>query len=809
MTFLSPSRHTRLNEAVGFLLFLLGLAVSLSLVSYSSADPSWNTATGTTHVHNLLGLFGAKWADLLLQLFGVSVFLLPVHIWALGWKWLRSSPIESPWFRIFGSLALWFCISTACGLIPKLWLISGTINPSGMVGMVISDFLLARFEVAGAAIITVASAVIALYFASTFEVSTLMKWLSGPTAWFKSLLARWKAAREASRQRAVERAKARAAERAVRRRPDPEVARPRRRKQPDVVEESSAVSAQPIAQAPDAPPFDLEPEYRQDVVDDEQEEHEIPIRTLEYQPNTRSQFAEPVPEPVPAAFSEPFSEPHSPAKKRRSYRLPSTELLHEVPAGSGYDGAELKEVASRIKSKLEEFNVRGSVVQINPGPVVTTFEYKPEAGVKYSRITTLSEDLCLGLQAESVLIERLPGKPTVGIEVPNTKRELISLREILESDAFHDSPSRMTIALGKDINGRIKVASLETMPHLLIAGSTGSGKSVMLNAMIMSFLYKATPDEVRMIMVDPKRVELGIYEGIPHLLTPVITEPKKATNALRNAVLEMERRLKLLASHGVRNIDQYNRKMAQLRREPRGLFDDPDEDESLRPLPYVLILIDELADLMMLERANVEECITRLAQMARAVGMHLVLATQRPSVDVITGLIKANFPSRISFRVATRVDSRTVLDCMGAEHLLGKGDMLFLPPGSSRLTRVHGAFVTEAETNRVVDFWKEQATPEYDESFLMTPPSEEDQEEAEAFDGEQDPMYEDAVRVVVEMGKASTSTLQRRLRLGYGRAARILDMMQRDGIIGPPDGSKPRDVLKRPDWLREVEGQLR
>jgi S-DNA-T family DNA segregation ATPase FtsK/SpoIIIE len=348
------------------------------------------------------------------------------------------------------------------------------------------------------------------------------------------------------------------------------------------------------------------------------------------------------------------------------------------------------------------------------------------------------------------------------------------------------------------------------MPHLLIAGSTGSGKSVMLNAMIMSFLYKATPDQVRMIMVDPKRVELGMYEGIPHLLTPVITEPKKATNALRNAVLEMERRLKLLAAHGVRNIDQYNKKMAVLRAAPRGLFDDPEENEDLKALPYVLILIDELADLMMLERANVEECITRLAQMARAVGMHLVLATQRPSVDVITGIIKANFPSRISFRVATRVDSRTVLDSMGAEHLLGKGDMLFLPPGSSRLTRVHGAYVTEAETNEVVEFWKRQATPEYDETFLMAPPSEEAvEEEAEEFDGAQDPMYEEALRVVLEQGKASTSTLQRRLRLGYGRAARILDMMQKDGIIGPPDGSKPREVLKRPDFLKEVESQMR
>jgi S-DNA-T family DNA segregation ATPase FtsK/SpoIIIE len=325
--------------------------------------------------------------------------------------------------------------------------------------------------------------------------------------------------------------------------------------------------------------------------------------------------------------------------------------------------------------------------------------------------------------------------------------------------------------------------------------------------MIMSILYKSTPDEVRMIMIDPKRLELGLYEGIPHLLTPVITDPKKATNALRNAVLEMERRLGLLAEQGVRSIDQYNKKIRKLREQPRSLFEDEEgtPQEDLQPLPYVLILIDELADLMMLEGRNVEESVTRLAQMARAVGMHLVLATQRPSVDVITGLIKANFPARISFRVATRVDSRTILDVMGSEHLLGKGDMLFLPPGTSRLIRVHGAFVTEAEINRVVDFWKEQARPEYDQTFLIAPPAEEAEAEAENAGGDQDPMYEEALRVVLEMGKASTSTLQRRLRLGYGRAARILDMMHRDGIIGPPDGSKPREVLKRSDWLREVD----
>jgi S-DNA-T family DNA segregation ATPase FtsK/SpoIIIE len=298
-----------------------------------------------------------------------------------------------------------------------------------------------------------------------------------------------------------------------------------------------------------------------------------------------------------------------------------------------------------------------------------------------------------------------------------------------------------------------------------------------------------------------------MYEGIPHLLTPVITDPKKATNALRNAVLEMERRLRLLAEQGARNIDQYNKKVRKMQAEPRSLFDtDEAPKDEPKPLPYVLILIDELADLMMLEGRNVEESVTRLAQMARAVGMHLVLATQRPSVDVITGIIKANFPARISFRVATRVDSRTILDGMGAEHLLGKGDMLFLPPGSSRFTRVHGAFVTETEINKVVDFWKAQAKPEYDQSYLIAPPSEDGETEVDdAGSGDQDPMYEEAMRVVLEMGKASTSTLQRRLRLGYGRAARILDMMYRDGVIGPPDGSKPREVLKRPDWLREVD----
>ncbi|MGH9432663.1 MAG: DNA translocase FtsK, partial [Terriglobia bacterium] len=416
--------------------------------------------------------------------------------------------------------------------------------------------------------------------------------------------------------------------------------------------------------------------------------------------------------------------------------------------------------------------------------------------------------LCLGMKAESILIERIPGKSTVGIEVPNLHREIIYLREIIESSEFVASPSRLTICLGKDITGRTKVAELAQMPHLLIAGSTGSGKSVAINSMILSVLYKSTPDEVKLILIDPKRLELNLYDGIPHLYTPIVTEPKVAANVLRRATLEMEERLRKLAQHGVRNIEQYNRLF-----EPDAtlnLFDPKDAEE--KPLPYLVIVIDELADLMMVEPQNVEESITRLAQMARAVGIHLILATQRPSVDVITGLIKANLPSRISFRVASKVDSRTILDSNGSEALLGRGDMLFMPPASARLVRLHGSLVTEKEINRVVEWWKSQSTPQYNEEFLKPIKDKDrggDAEDDEEISAELDAVYEDAVRLVVDSGKASTSLLQRRLRLGYGRAARLLDMMQRDGIISAPDGSRPREVLKRPDWLEEVDESLR
>jgi S-DNA-T family DNA segregation ATPase FtsK/SpoIIIE len=783
MKLLSPTPYKRLNELTGFLLLLAGLVILLSLVSYHTQDPSFDTASAARPL-NLVGYPGSYISDLFFQAFGAAAFLFPLLAFVLSWRWIRSEAIESGVIKSLGAALLALSLGAAFSFLP--WrLFGGNIRIGGALGAVLNHWLLDSLNTAGALIAIVSAFVISIYLVSSFSLATLSHWFERPAQWLHRRLEAWREWLNRLHASYAEKAAARARRRVKPARiPSPDRPDPSRDRSDPSRDRQGAVSD-------DVP----QPAEYSTI-------EEIPICPLE----------EPEPAPQPAVDTPPWTIETTPGTPQfdqppaRTLELPSTYLLNEPPGRSPYDEQELKDIAVRIKAKFEEFNVLGNVVQINPGPVVTTFEFKPEAGIKYSRITNLTEDLCLGLQAESILIERIPGKPTVGIEVPNTRRELIALRQMLESEEFSQSNSHLTIPLGKDINGRIRVAALESMPHLLIAGSTGSGKSVMINSMIMSILYKATPDDVRLIMVDPKRVELGMYEGIPHLLTPVIIDPKKATNALRNAVLEMERRLRLLAEYGVRNIDQFNKKVRKIQEEPRNLFPEDDTQEDIKPLPYILILIDELADLMMLEGRNVEESVTRLAQMARAVGMHLVLATQRPSVDVITGLIKANFPARISFRVATRVDSRTILDVMGAEHLLGKGDMLFLPPGSSRLVRVHGAFVTETEINRVVDHWKAQAKPEYDQSYLIAPPGEDESSaEGDPASDEQDPMYEEAVRLVLQMGKASTSTLQRHLRLGYGRAARILDMMQRDGIIGPPDGSKPRDVLKRPDWLKEVE----
>jgi S-DNA-T family DNA segregation ATPase FtsK/SpoIIIE len=457
-----------------------------------------------------------------------------------------------------------------------------------------------------------------------------------------------------------------------------------------------------------------------------------------------------------------------------------------------------------LEKKLLDYGVEGKVVEVRPGPVITVYEFEPAPGVKVSRIVNLADDLALALSAISIrIVAPIPGKSVVGIEIPNPVRETVFLKEIIDSEAFRASKSRLSFGLGKDIAGEPFVVDLGKMPHLLVAGSTGSGKSVSINAMICSILYKATAEEARFIMIDPKMLELSDYAGIPHLLLPVVTNPKKAATALRWLVEEMERRYTVLAEKGARNIEHYHQRMEKelkgakgkgkvLTRKGEGLEEHAEKSpEITERLPYIIVVIDELADLMMVSSRDVEESITRLAQMARAVGIHLLLATQRPSVDVLTGIIKANFPARISFQVTSKVDSRTILDTIGAEHLLGAGDMLFLPPGSSKLTRIHGAFVSSGEIKQIVDFLKQQGEPAYESAILAV----EKKEKTDAGEDEYDEKYDEALAFVAETGQASISLIQRRFRIGYNRAARIIEKMEEEGVVGPSDGVKPREVL--------------
>ncbi|MFZ5586634.1 MAG: DNA translocase FtsK 4TM domain-containing protein [Thermodesulfobacteriota bacterium] len=487
---------------------------------------------------------------------------------------------------------------------------------------------------------------------------------------------------------------------------------------------------------------------------------------------------------------------------RGQFSLPALELLAEPQGQRPPDQEETLRYNSRlVEKKLLDFGVQGQVVEVAPGPVVTMYEFKPAPGVKISKVAGLADDLALNLRAHSIrIVAPIPGKAVIGIEIPSEQRETVYLRELLASEAYQRAGSPLAVALGKDILGQPVVEDLTRMPHLLIAGATGSGKSVFVNTLVLSILYKSTPDEVRLLMVDPKRIELSTYADIPHLLYPIITQPKEATAGLRWAVNEMERRYELLASAGVRNIRSFNQRLekegliAPPDGGPGGAATDPEHPARLSPLPHILVIIDELADLMMVASKEVEAHITRLAQMARAAGIHLVLATQRPSVDVITGLIKANFPARISFQVSSRVDSRTILDAQGAEHLLGNGDMLFMPPGSSALRRVHAALVSDREIERVVDHWKSQARPQYDETIVAGAAEDED---GGVGGGEVDEHYAEAVELVKQTGNASISYVQRRLRVGYNRAARMIEQMERDGLVGPSDGSRPREVLVR------------
>ena len=819
-------------------------------------------------VHNWTGLMGSYLSDLLLQALGLTAFVLPLWLGGIGWTWMRSRPSGSVLLRWTGTLLTLTFLPAVFGLMPWHWRWLHIVPVEGVVGRLMAGLLVGYLNIQGSWLVAIVMAAAGVYFASAISVGVLRESLENRWLQARSLYERWRNWREERAELKEELRAEREAEFAEQNLAaqglefvpangldvEQEEPAPRpgffarlfnRRKrviEADPLDEIPAFRRAPLQQIDPEPAVTDQAAPKRPNLN---RAEEIPVTRrvsiweraeAEASPATHPPaVSASVPQnvvPMPAAAPRPVEARPMPArfetapapaahhqeeiaihgradaevrtatvapKNVSGFKLPPSTLLNVGEGPQKVREDELREEAKVLVEKCGEFDVRGQVVQINPGPMVTTYEFKPEAGVKYSRVTGLADDLCLAMRAESILIERMPGKSTVGIQVPNHERETIHLRDVLESETFGKAKSRLTLAMGKDINGRIVTADLNVMPHVLIAGSTGSGKSVAINAMIMSLLFRTTPAQVRLILVDPKRVELGMYEGIPHLFTPIITEPKLAANALRNAVREMERRLKLLASRSVRNIDQYNKLFEGTM---PSLFDDGESED---PLPYIVIIIDELADLMMLDRANVEESITRLAQMARAVGIHLVLATQRPSVDVITGLIKANIPTRISFRLATKVDSRTILDTNGAEALLGRGDMLFLPPGTSRLMRLHAPYVSEKETAAVVAFWKEQGQAEYVEGFLESPKDERTSTEgANDNPDDNDAMFDDAVRLVFEFGKASTSLLQRRLRIGYGRAAHLIDMMERDGLVGPADGSRPRELLKSPGWLHEV-----
>jgi len=484
------------------------------------------------------------------------------------------------------------------------------------------------------------------------------------------------------------------------------------------------------------------------------------------------------------------------ARSTQGYQLPPLSILEaQAPAIHPEMRRDLVHNSRVLEEKLWNFGVEGQITRVSPGPVITRYEFQPASGVKINKIVNLADDLALAMKAVSVrIIAPIPGKDVVGIEVPNAKREVVYLKDILTSQEFRESRSKLTLALGKDTAGSPYVADLAKMPHLLIAGATGSGKSVCLNSIICSLLFSASPQEVRFIMIDPKMLELGVYDDVPHLLTPVVTNPKKAASALNWATLEMERRYRVLAKRGVRNIEQYNQALEGEVQHRNRLLIGRDKERGEEKLPYIVIVIDELADLMITSAAEVEGPITRLAQMARAVGIHLILATQRPSVDVITGVIKANFPARISFRVSSKVDSRTILDSNGAEKLLGDGDMLFLLPGTSRIKRIHGSYISEKEIKKLTTFLKTQGKPQYDNSVL----TQKTQSEGEEIT---DDLYERAVRIVVSTGIASISMLQRKLKVGHSRASRLIDMMEADGIVGPFEGSKPREILMTREQL--------
>ncbi len=741
----------RLNREIwGVIIGLAALLIGISLISFNVNDRSFNTPSGAISTQNWGGFVGAILADLLLQGLGLSSYLLPVFLCLAAAQMFRTTYKGMALSRAAGYLILLISVGVILSVVIDT---ESARDAGGIVGGFLKESVLVplfgRFSTSLIAFFTLLLSIMLLTQNSLLDIiGYTRKNFDGLK---KSLVPavnnRLKEFRERNDKRKGENTK---------------------KEKKDYV----------------PPPI---------VVKDEPKDDLVVKKSLK----------------KPALPPEQFKLP----EVGEGYKLPPVELL-DPSEGEQFkiDKDSLHANSLILQKKLEDFGVAGEVVAVRPGPVITMYEFKPAAGVKVRRIVLLADDLAMALRAVSVrILAPIPGESVVGIEIPNPRRETVRLREVIESEAYRNSESKLTLALGKDIGGTPFATDLAKMPHLLVAGATGTGKSVSINAMILSILYKSSPQDVKFIMVDPKMLELTMYEEIPHLLVPVVTDPKKAAAALFWAMDEMDRRYRLMRDRGARNLDNYNRTLEKEAGNKKAVIDLTEPEGSEDPiatggdrskegplvherLPRIVIIIDELADLMLTVGRDIEEYITRLAQKARAAGIHLILATQRPSVDVITGLIKANFPARISFQVTTRVDSRTILDSMGGEKLLGNGDLLFLPPGTARLIRVHGAFVSDQEVRKVMKFIKQQGQPNYRPEVLE---AKREVEAAAAADEEYDEMYDQAVAIVTEIQQASISMVQRRLRVGYNRAARMIERMERDGVVGPADGAKPREVYAR------------
>lgn len=791
---------SKAKELLALSLLTTGLFLGLSLISYRPEDPSlFHHTAEPAAIRNWIGPLGAHLAGALLGLFGIASVPLPLILILTGFRRFRSAAVERVVGRGIGALVL---MATLPGL---LQLLLGTarvrgelLATGGGIGLVTQRLLEANVGFLGSLLLLAAAAVtgVMLIVQSTF--GELLRALRGrvTTAWHDMSMARSR--RRERREKVLRHLETTENLRKV-------MEKHQRRREEG--EEDDHLELVPAPAARSSAPRVV---HRRGEV-------ARPLRRVAMDDlgfNPKAEVPEDEVQQKPSRAVAVYCKSPSAAEPQKAIdfprqvgpNLPPLNLLHLSDENAKIDESELVKQGDAIRGRCAEFGVVGEVVSISPGPVITVYEFQPAPGVKVSQIVNLQDDLALALKADSVRVDRLPGRSTLGIEVPNRNRSMIRLGSLLASDTFRNAPSPLTLALGVTISGEPFYADLAAMPHLLVAGATGAGKSVGLQSMITSILYKASKDEVKFIFIDPKRVELGVYRDIPHLKAEVVVDPKQAANALRWVVSEMERRYRLLAEVHVRSIAYYNQAIRDPQVQERlSLGDEGDVRlEDLKPLPYYVVIIDELADLMMVASTEVETCIARLAQMARAVGIHMIMATQRPSVDVLTGTIKANFPCRISFATTTRHDSRTILDQVGSEQLLGKGDMLFMAPATSRLLRLHGAYLGEQETAGLIRWLRKQGPPELDPAVLEGGEgSGRGGGGSESDDG--DELFNEAARLVVAEGQASASFLQRRMRIGFSRAARLIDMMERDGLLGPPQGSKPREVLVKPDFYEELD----